>query len=393
MRSFRCPVTDHNSEAFGMSRDGKIHCWSCDFGGDLLLAIALGSGLKIDTDFPRVLEIAAGIAGVGSSDDPFGAGPARPQRPSRPEPPPLRPLAERVGVARRYANWIWQRMLTIEQDGTPELYLKSRGIPAASVKVMLGQGEQIRTAPFSVSPEVRQTIDRGTAASDLVRMWNTMGAPAGVAMAIPVRHVLDGTLVDIRCRRIEPRQGQNKIVGMVGGVTTSAAEGNRPRTLVGCYGDPHDIDNDHVICVEGALDYLTARALWPNCQILGAVDAGSIALVAGHAARTLAGRDRTSRLTIVEQADPPRAGVNGKIIPGAADFAVNEQPNAAAKVAIAALGPRRVGWIFCNPEHCEQAGGAPEVDGHPVKDLNDVMRAGADMSSMFAWWPEPTSDM
>lgn len=90
-------------------------------------------------------------------------------------------------------------------------------------------------------------------------------------------------------------------------------------------------------------------------------------------------------MVIVEHDDQPRTLQDGRVIPGAADQAVNEQPVAAAKAAIAHLGPRRVGWLFCDPDQCERAGGRREVDGNPVKDLNDAVRAGADPFKMICW--------
>jgi len=97
----------------------------------------------------------------------------------------------------------------------------------------------------------------------------------------------------------------------------------------------------------GSLDYLTGLQIWPSAVVLGATEAGSLSLVAAHAARELAQRDSTSRLLIVEQRDPPRTLRDGRIVPGAADASVNEDPNAATKVAMRILGPRRVGWLFC----------------------------------------------
>jgi hypothetical protein len=393
MRSATCPVMHHSGDAFAISRDGKIACHACDYGGGLLDALALGQGLGSHdgkrvtiSDFPRVLEIAAGIAGV---EDDFGPV-TKPKPPERPPAPPLPPLHVRLDVARKRAAWIWQRLFSHEESSMPEQYLRLRGLDPARVM----KREKLRATPLRLTPEQRDAIDRNdpSVSKDLRTLWWTLGTRRGtMSLVAPVRHVDDGSFVDLRARRLEPEEGQPKIIGMVGGVTTSPAERGSTRRLIGCYGNPHAIESDHVIIVEGMVDYLTGLALWPNAQILGAVDAGSIALLARHAAKALAYCDPKSRLTIVEQDDPPRTLESGKVVTGAADQSINEQPTAAAKTAIGLLGPRRVGWLFCDPEHSAAAGGKRELDGKPVKDLNDVMRAGADVDRMFVWWPNPPS--
>jgi hypothetical protein len=204
-----------------------------------------------------------------------------------------------------------------------------------------------------------------------------MGTRKGtLSMAVPVRCAWDGALVDVRLRRLEPLEDQPKIVGMVGNVTIAPAERGKTRRLVGCYGNPHAIDAEHVVIGEGILDYLTALQIWPDAQVVAGVDAGSLNLVTAHVASELARRDRTSRLTIIEQHDPPRTLKDGRTVAGAADMSINEIPNAATKVALTLLGPRRVGWLFC-----ELPGVL--VNGRPVKDLNDLIRAGADVGSMM----------
>src|SRR5678816_2262170 len=69
LRSRRCATADHSSDAFGLSQEGYWHCWACDTGGDLLALVAAAENLDLRADFPRVLEIAAAIAGVETSED------------------------------------------------------------------------------------------------------------------------------------------------------------------------------------------------------------------------------------------------------------------------------------------------------------------------------------
>lgn len=381
MRSHRCAETDHASAAFGIARDGRWHCWSCDKGGDLLGLLALGERLDIKSDFPRVLEIAAAIAGV-DDDNEFGA-PVKPVAPERPDPPLLLPLPQRIALAKRRAAWVWDRLY--DQGSLTDSYLRSRGLDPQRVQ----QRESIRTTPLKI-----QRPDQN-ASDELRSLWWTMGSRRGsLAIVIPVRAVDDGRMIDLRARRVEPEEGQPKIIGMLGGVTSSPAERGRTRQLLGCYGNPHSIDSDHVVIVEGLMDHLTAIAVWPNATVLGAVEAGSLGLVTGHAARVLAARDSTSHITIVEQCDPPRTLHDGRVVAGAADASINEDPNAATKVAVRHLGPNRVGWLFCEAPGDDGVMGSPcrALGGKPIKDLNDLVVCGRDVSPMVVRWESPAAD-
>lgn len=367
LRSRRCSLGDHDTDAFGIARDGRWHCWSHDQGGDLLKLIAVGEKLDMRNDFPRILEIAAQIAGI-EDDESFGA-PERPKPKAREPLPPLPSLAERVAVAKKRATWVWSRLLSYDEASiiragirrsAGDGYLQSRALKVSRVR----EAEELRETP------IRSTADERAKHPDLQRLAYNFSVPG---IALPVRHVLDGSLVDIRIRRYQPIEDQPKIVGMLGGVTAGPSEGGRPRQLVGCYGNPHCIDpgpSRMVVCCEGAMDYLTALCVWPEAQVLGAVDAGSLGLVAQHAARGLA-EYPGGKLLIVEQNDG---------IGAAADRSVNEDPNAATKVAVRILGPKRVGWLFCS--------GEPQGIGVPssTKDLNDLLRAGRDVNSMARWW-------
>lgn len=385
MRSRRCAENDaHSTECFAMSRDGHWHCHSCDKGGDLLMLLALGEGLDTKDDFPKLLEIAAGIAGVDPDPggDLFGLGPTKPPPKPRAPEPPLPPLHERIATAKRRAAWVWERLYANAEFSIPAAYLKSRGLDPS---IVLSR-ESIRSTPLRIDKELRAKIDQRdpTVSADTRSLWYTMGTRKGsLSMVIPVRSVTDGAFVDLRMRRVEPEEGMPKIIQMVGGVTSAPAERGKTRQLIGCFGNPHAIDAEHVVVTEGMLDYATALQLWPDADVLGAVEAGTLALVTAHAAAALAARDSTSRLTIVEQCDPPRTLKDGRVVPGAADMSINEDPNAATKVAVRLLRhPNRVGWLFCQKSDAL-------VDGKPVKDLNDLVRAGVDVLGMHRWWSDP----
>jgi hypothetical protein len=378
MHARRCAETDHNSDAFALARDGMWHCHSCDKGGDLLALIALGERLNIRDDFGKVLEIAAGIAGIEtqSGADMFGLGPLKPDRPARPEPPPLPPIRDRIAAAKKRAAWAWDRLW--QDDRTVAAYLRSRGLEPQLVLAR----EEIRMSPLRLDPELRRDIEARAehVSQDISTLWYTMGTRRGtVSMVVPVRAAAGGAMVDLRARRFDPEPGQPKVIGMVGGVTSAPAERGRARSLVGCYGHPESVDADLVVVVEGLMDYLTALQLWPHSQVLGAVEAGSIDLVAGWAANALAWRDSESRLLIVQQADPQRTLRDGSVVPGAADAAINDKPNAAAKVSQLLLTPRRVGWLLCESDRM-----LPDGRG-VVKDLNDLVVVGADVAGMCTW--------
>lgn len=374
LRSRRCGAADHTSDAFGISAQGFFHCHACDTGGDLLKLIAIGAQLDIRNDFPAVLKLAAEIAGVSDAADDWGSIPERPAPRPRPVAPPLPSLPERRETARKRAAWVWGRLWHHDElagrnrdtgaliGSAGDLYMKARGLDAAAIRAR----EDLRESPM------RCTIEEAVKSADLKSLKYTFGV---AGLAVPVRDVEDGKLVDIRIRRYEPRPDQPKIVGMLGGLTVGPAEPGRSRVLVGCYGHPENVDSDLVVVVEGALDYLTALAVWPNAQVLGAVDAGSLALVTAHAARRLAARDKESKILIVEQDDGAGA---------AADRSVNEDPNAATKVAVRILGLKRLEWLFCDTRG-QMAHGGNDV---PAKDLNDLVRAGADVKAMVSRWPE-----
>lgn len=372
LRSRRCAKTDHDTDAFGISREGRFHCWACDTGGDLLRLVALGHGLDPRTDFQAVLALAAEIAGV-QDDESFGGSGASSTAILRTPLPPISPLADRVALAKRRAQWVWDRLVQREETprSTADLYLAhERRLDTAGLRKL----EDLRETPLRVTPlEIARS-------EDMQRFVRSFSVPG---VALPVRAVDDGALVDIRVRRYEPREGQPKIVGMLGGVTVGPADRGGTRSLVGCYGHPECIDPGPsllVVVVEGALDYLTALNVWPDAQTLGAVDAGCMGLVAAHAARQLASYPG-ARLLIVEQADPPREQADGTMKLGSGDRSVNEDVNAATKVAIRILGPKRVGWLFCGADSVANPNG-------PTKDLNDLVRAGMSPAKMVRWWSD-----
>jgi hypothetical protein len=366
MRARRCPASEHGTDAFGLARDGAWHCHACDIGGrDLLSLVAACEGLDCATAFPEVLEVAAAIAGVEPEPD-FGVATSAPLRKPRPPAPPvIPPLAERVCAATARAQWIWGHLKPIDPierviETGRHWYLDTRGI--AWARLTAAARASVRELGFWTLPgeyeQLATLVGEATLTLKDRRVTRSIGrifsSDAGVAIA--VRHVETGNLVDVRARRAEVREGEPKIMGMPGGVTGEGGE------LVGCYGMPHLLDADVGIVVEGWADYLTACMVWPDADVLGAVDAGSYPLVAGRLARSLAERGR-GRLVLVVQHDPDRVDQRtGMPVRGAAYVAAD----AAEKRALAMLGPGRVQRLACRDY----------LSGERGFDLNDIVRSG-----------------
>ncbi len=362
LRSRQCPAGVHGTDAFGLSREGKWHCHACDIGGgDLLSLVAAFEKTDCTIDFPRVVEVAATIAGV-EDDDAWG-GPSEKRAPRKLQAPVQAPIADRLHVARARCEWVWahlkspDRVERVQATGR-HAFLDTRGLPWGEIPeharvnvrdlgfwTMPGSYDELVT--IMGEDHVPKEERRGCRAVRAI--YNAVGV--GVA----VRHVETGHIVDIRARRSEVAEGEPKILGMLGGVTVDNGE------LVACYGNPHALDRDVVVVVEGWADYLTACWRWPKLDVLGAVDAGQYPLVAGFAARYLAERGQ-GHLVLVAQ-DDRREVVDPdtwetKIVTGAAERAVA----AASKRAIALMGPTDVVWLECS-----------RWGAH---DLNDIAKAG-----------------
>lgn len=299
-RGRACPDrNDHDADAFGVSPEGKWACHACQTGGDLLTFVARAEGLDPQTDFAKVLEVAAKIAGVVAGDPP----------PVRRAPAPTGPsLDERIAQAKKKAAWLWGRCLT--KSLTVEHWLKERALDPEAIRMLtmvtkdFEEESEIAFGPIAMKPE---EIEKSDATRSI---WRAFGL---FAVCLPVRSIRDGSIIDVR-RRAVPRAwfgedtnrfvaGEDvpKIMGMLGGVTSHEGE------LVGCYGRPHEIDGTRpVVVAEGWADYLTARLAFTEFDVLGAVDAGQYAAVAAYAANVVAAAGATENVILLAQNDPPR---------------------------------------------------------------------------------------
>jgi hypothetical protein len=192
---------------FGISHDGKWHCWACDTGGDLLKLIAIGEKLDMRADFPRILEIAAQIAGV-DDDESFGGPGDRPAPKARAPIAPVPPLADRVALAKKRAKWVWSRLHawgdTAWKDSPPVVAWGAPGRHSAA-DLYLGRERKLDPNAIRLREELRETpmrisIEESCKSAELKSLAFVFSTPG---VAIPVRCVTTGELVDIRIRRYE----------------------------------------------------------------------------------------------------------------------------------------------------------------------------------------------
>ena len=217
---------------------GRWHCKRCNAGGGPLQAVALLAGLSIANDFPRVLEIAAEIAGVVADADPVAAQRQRDDAKRRAEERRAAAAADeraRRARAREIATAEWARLLRRHDRG--ERWLTGRSIDPAS--------------PI---------------ARDLVRFY-PCGDPA---VAI---YSSAGAITNVQRRRIEPGDGP-KAIGLRDCPIVGTMVGNVEQIVGGC----------DVVIAEGVTDALAASLAWPHAVILGAHSAGTYATIARVAA-------------------------------------------------------------------------------------------------------------
>jgi hypothetical protein len=236
------------------------HAHQC--AGDLFDLIAGYAGLA-RRDFPRVLEIAAEIAGV-TAIAPERRHKLQIERDAR-----VRTLHEKYERRRQFerrdaierAAAMWNGLSTCSPAG--EAYLRARGVA-------------------------------GVLEMGLVRF-----APNAVAIAL---RGADGAIVNVVRRRIEDTDNGPKVRGL------------RSCQTAGTFVDTvaHVAHGREVVLVEGVFDALTARLAWPNAVILGAHGACNLRKIA--AAVTKRVRLAGTRMLLVPHAD--EAGERGMIEAG-----------------------------------------------------------------------------
>lgn len=216
---------------------GLWNCHVCGAAGDVLALLAGYSGLDARTDFRRVLELAADIAGVGPVVDSVELERIRRERRDTEARRRLEreaDEAQRQTEAKLRSASEWKRLGRSQRNTDGELYLRSRGL------------------------DPRQLVER-----DALR-FTTAGD-----VAVPL-FGFDGELVNVVRRVIAPVDDGPKVLGLAGCPTTG--------TLVGRI---QDVSRGVVVMlVEGVFDALTAVLLWPDRVVLGAHGAGRLPAIA-----------------------------------------------------------------------------------------------------------------
>ncbi|HEX4455692.1 MAG TPA: hypothetical protein VH143_32750 [Kofleriaceae bacterium] len=230
---------------FGHGRNEGGACF-----GDLIDLVAACEGFARRTEWRRVLDRAAEIAGVQAVTDEQRAElhAQRIERERRAAAEERRADAER----RERAAADWQALARRHHDG--EAYLQGRG------------------------------LDHALVAGDLVRFSH-----AG-DICVRLHDLVDGELVTVQRRLIAPSDPSRKCHTPAGGTTRG--------TLCGRI---QDIGADDTIVVEGVADTLTAIQLWPAATVLGAAGAGQLAAVVEAAAPAV--RTNGGRLVLVPDDD------------------------------------------------------------------------------------------
>lgn len=237
---------------------------------------------------------------------------------------------DRPHRARAYAASVWAG--TSPLDAAGERYLASRGLDPTNARIR----SVVRATPILISPPL---VERWP---ELARVASYFNRSPGICVAL--RSPLDGRAMDVRERRFDPSTGDVKVIGMKRSLVCAGGE------LYACYGAPHRLERDRVVVVEGLVDFLTALQAWPDADVLGAADAGTVPLVAHLAAHHV--RASNGRLSIVVHADSRADRVGA-----------GERAGAKAVRRAMALGLRLDRDVFF-------------VDIGNHGDLNDAFRAG-----------------
>lgn len=224
LRGRTCPGCGEHKrgrEAFAVEVEaGRFKCHKCGAGGDLLDLVALCEGLDPRRDFPRVVEMAAQIAGVSAPLPDAERERRREERRVAAE-ARRRAEAQRRADAEARAPGVWESLR--RDDARGRAYLRSRMLETVA-------GE-VRYTERSVCLRLRQ---------------------------------LDGRVTNIVGRRFDG--AEPKIRGISG-----------CRTF-GTFGDLRKLaaTSGPIVLVEGFGDYLSGRVLWPERLIIGAHGAGNL---------------------------------------------------------------------------------------------------------------------
>lgn len=241
-RTAQCPRCGRRNRRDAVAIAAETALWACHVcgaTGDLLALVASYAGLDVRRDFPKVLAIAADIAGVGPVTDRAEIDRARAERARREAERKIEREADEKRAAedrRRNAALEWKQGRRWSREG--EGYLRSRGLDP----------------------------------SWLVANGHCFFAPSGDVM-VPLWDLDDGELVDVVRRVIRPVPDAPKVRGLRGGTSSGSLVGRL-----------QEIGRGETIITEGVIDSLTAAQRWPAATVLGAHGAGRLPMVAAAAA-------------------------------------------------------------------------------------------------------------
>jgi len=302
------------------------HAHGCQ--GNVLDLVAGFAGLDRRKDFPRVLAVAADIAGVSpTAVDDREVEARRAQRRREQEAEMQRQRSSAIAareLARDRAEDIWNRLFPLTRAGT--LYLQTRGLEA-----LAGRSQIVRFAPVPNTPETPWHR----------RTRKLMGCGA----CVPVHDLADGAITNVVTRRFEVHGDESKVVALP---ECPKVIGDR---VIGTFGRWVDFRTAalDVVLVEGVADYLTATLLWPQRLVLGADGAGLLAKIVRFVGPPIAAAGR--QLFLIPHADD--AGERFNVAAGQA--AVQAGLRAGNTLQFVDLGPHK----DLNDAHC--AGAVPDV--------------------------------
>lgn len=220
----------------------RVKCFACDLSGDVFNLIAAVHRLDLARDFPRVLEIAAELAGIDISKPPTNGRPELRAVPKAPAEPPITDLSPE-----------WNALPPVDED-TWE-YLRGRGLGDAA--------EECR----SPAPVGEDNLSRFSS--------------RGYRLAMPLRDGA-GRVVAIQVRRIAPSPtGSDKddrflVVGQSGS---------------GVFGDVASLSSARIVILcEGMTDTLAARIAFAGAPAVAVIGIAGVKATAGLLALPLAGK-------------------------------------------------------------------------------------------------------
>lgn len=277
--------------------------------GDILALVAGYGGLDIRSEFPRVLELGAEIAGLSPVEADLERHRPTAERHRAPNgdrnPEEAKRAALRASMPERWAA-------LAHRDDVGERFLVERGLDPEGL----------------------------CARGDVVR-YSSSGDPA-----MALRDLANGQIVGIQYRCLD---GGRKLTCEFGSKVKGAALWGRRADL-----DPDGVDV--AVLVEGFADTLAAHLQWPGCAIFGAPGADQLPRIASAVARRVV----EVRGWLLIAVDDDEAGVNqaAKAIVAAVDAGLALAPSTAGidgpyTVRLIELGPHhdladahRVGWRY-----------------------------------------------